>query len=293
MSDAYGLDGGFKTPSAFGSVEKTVTPARAALSSQNRPDQFLNRVSGMANRTSALGDTMQAQGTGLLNKWGGRVDSAFNDASSIASREPSWYADRAGVTSNQAFDESKGVQDRALSRMGINPNSGRFVGLQTQWGLARAAAEAGARTRAAQDSEATRFSRLQNLLGVGNQGLSQGANMLSGAGGAYSRAAGDFGDISTRLDKQAEDAATWDYLNKEKKVKVALPPEPPKAADSGFVPVLKKPAVSVAPAEAKGFTPAIKPPVLGKPYVSRKPLSLSSGIDVSNKGTTYTLPFAL
>jgi hypothetical protein len=184
-----------------------------ARSNQNRSGLYLGRVSNMADRTVGLGDRMAQTGQGLVDRWGNRIDSSYGAATEIANKEPTWYADRAAVTSNRAFDESKGVQDRTLSRMGINPNSGRFVGLQTKWGLARAAAEAGARTRAAQDSEATRFSRLQTLLGVGNQGLGQGANLLSGAGGAYSRAGSEYSELAGDYDRLAEESATWGQQN--------------------------------------------------------------------------------
>lgn len=185
-------------PSDFGS---------AARGYQGQSQSNLGGMAGATGAMSGVGGTLQGYGVNAMQNWGDRGDSAYNLASGIAAREPSWYSDRAAVTSNQAFDESKGVQERALSRMGINPNSGRFVGMQTQWGLARAAAEAGAKTKAQQDAEATTFERNKALLGMAQQGQSQGAGMLNSAGGMYDRAAGNYGELAGTYDRLAGEAA--------------------------------------------------------------------------------------
>jgi hypothetical protein len=172
---------------------------------QRASEENLGGVEDTATGQNALGQSMVGYGASNLGNWGRRAGQMYGMAAGIASREPSWYADRAGVTSNQAFDESKGVMNRTLGRMGINPQSGRYVGLNTQWGLARAASEAAARTRAAQDAEATTFNRQNQLLGAANQGQAFGAGLVnSGAGqvaqsgqvrsglaGAYGQLAGE------------------------------------------------------------------------------------------------------
>ena len=138
----------------------------------------------------------------------------YRGASGIAMREPSWYADRAAIASNQSFDESKGVQDRALSRMGINPNSGRFAGMQTKWGLARAAAEAAAKTKATQDAEETAFRRQTELMNASQRGQGMGAGMMENAGQMYGRAAGIYGDLGKSYDTLAGDAAKNEQMRR-------------------------------------------------------------------------------
>lgn len=174
---------------------------------QTLSEENLNNYGGMANRQAGLGQNLQNIGTSMYGKWSPKADQMYGSMAGLASRAPAWYADRAAITSNQAFDESKGVQDRTLSRMGINPNSGRFVGLQTQWGLARAAAEAGARTRASQDAEQTAFGRQAQLLGIANQGAGQGISALGAAGQQYGAAGEDYNRIAERYDRTAGEAA--------------------------------------------------------------------------------------
>jgi len=178
---------------------------------QNISENSLNQYGNTAGQLENIGQGLSAGGTANASMWGNNAKQMFGLAKGIASREPSWYADRAAVTSNQAFDESKGVQDRALSRMGINPNSGRFVGLQTQWGLARAAAEAGAKTRASQDAENTAFGRQQALMNQAQQGEAsgratamQGASLIGQAGSDYNQLAGSYDRLAT--DKAMNDA---------------------------------------------------------------------------------------
>jgi hypothetical protein len=173
---------------------------------QGQSANYLNQYGAAGNQLNSLGGQIQGAGSNMISQWQPRSNSMYGLASGIAAREPSWYADRAAVTSNQAFDESKGVQERTLARMGINPNSGRFAGLQTQWGLARAAAEAGAKTKAAQDAESTAFNRQAALLNTAQQGIGQGAGMLTQAGGMYDRAGRIMGDISGRYDRLATES---------------------------------------------------------------------------------------
>jgi len=175
---------------------------------QQLSEENLNNYGQTTGEMAGAGRGLIGAGQGALSRWGGRANQMYGLASGIAMREPSWYADRAGVTSNQAFDESKGIQDRTLSRMGINPNSGRFVGLQTQWGLARAAAEAGARTRASQDAEQSAFQKQLQLLNEGQQGfgeglraMGQGAGLLNAAGNDYGRQSSAYGGLAGEAQK--------------------------------------------------------------------------------------------
>ena len=124
-----------------------------------------------------------------LGSAGGAANSILglaNTQKSIASRAPSEYAGMAAVDSNKSYDEALGIQNRNLSRMGINPNSGRFAGLQQKWALARAAAEAGARTRGRLNAENLQFSRLGQTAGTFG-------NAVSGLRGVAS----DYGDLAS------------------------------------------------------------------------------------------------
>lgn len=78
----------------------------------------------------------------------------------------------------------KGVQDqtaRANARMGVNPNSGRYQGIQAALGTQQAAQLAGARTRARVGAEQENFERLKNAASFNpTSGILQGLGYTSG-----------------------------------------------------------------------------------------------------------------
>lgn len=182
----------------------------SAAGYQTLSDENRNNYAGTAGQVSGIGSTMAGMGQNMAGQWNNRANNMYGLASGIASTPPKWYADRAAVTSNQAFDESKGVQDRALSRMGINPNSGRFVGLQTQWGLAKAAAEAGARTKGEQDAQEKAFEREKELAGMAQNGVGEGARLMASGAGQIGAAGTDYDKLAQEYDTLAGQKAKND-----------------------------------------------------------------------------------
>lgn len=179
-----------------------------ARESQRASEESLANVGGAIADQAKAGRSIANQGQSDAIRWGQRGTGMYDRLQGLASREPTWYADRAAVTSGQAFDESQGIQNRLLSRMGINPNSGRFVGLQTQWGLARAAAEAGARTKAMQDAEEVAYGRQRDLLGytsgqqeAGRRQQALGAGMGADTAGKYSALSGQYGQLASEQEQ--------------------------------------------------------------------------------------------
>ena len=81
-----------------------------------------------------------------------------------------------GRVAQAQADVAKGFQDtqaataRQMSRMGVNPNSGRFAGVTASNDLAKAAAVAGARTTARTTAEDENFKRLALGMQYGLQG---------------------------------------------------------------------------------------------------------------------------
>ncbi|OGV36159.1 MAG: hypothetical protein A2020_12200 [Lentisphaerae bacterium GWF2_45_14] len=73
---------------------------------------------------------------GLLTKYGMSEQDAVN---------------KAAVNANLAYGNAAGSQQRQLSRMGVNPNSGRFAGLVQKQQYDQAAGTAGAMNDAASD----------------------------------------------------------------------------------------------------------------------------------------------
>lgn len=85
--------------------------------------------------------------------------------------------DVAGAMASAQADVAKGFEDAAagtarnMSRMGVNPNSGRFAGVNAEQDLAKAAAVAGARTQARTTTEDENFRRLALGMQYGMQGV--------------------------------------------------------------------------------------------------------------------------
>ena len=94
-----------------------------------------------------------------------------------------------------SFDKAQGAMEREAGRMGVSPNSGRFAGMSRQWALARAAAEAGARTRARRAAEDMGWQR--KLQGFG--AITTAQNAAVGAAGTAMQGrrmlAGDYGQL--------------------------------------------------------------------------------------------------
>lgn len=92
--------------------------------------------------------------------------------------------ERMALASADAANAWKGVADqtaRANARMGVDPNSGRFQGIQAALGTQQAAQLAGARTQARVGAEQENFDRLAKAAAYNpSSGILQGVGMLKG-----------------------------------------------------------------------------------------------------------------
>lgn len=96
-------------------------------------------------------------------------------------------ASQAAAAASRAFSNTQAAGNRAAASMGVNPNSGRFAGIQAQGQLALAAQRAGAMTGARQQAEAIGYARQVEAVGLGRNlpGASLGAyGAATGAGSA-------------------------------------------------------------------------------------------------------------
>jgi hypothetical protein len=110
------------------------------------------------------------------DKLSGLQDSLIRDANSFdteAKREE--LAGKAQADVNQAFGNAEQQQTRALARMGVNPNSGKFAAMSNQNAIAQAAALAGAsnsaRTAARQEGMAMTDRAANALAGYPSMGM--------------------------------------------------------------------------------------------------------------------------
>ncbi len=96
-------------------------------------------------------------------------------------------ATQAAADVNTAFTNTRAQEGRSLSRMGVNPNSGRFAALNNQLSLGQAATAAGAMTQTRTDAEQLGFARRMDAAGLGrnlagNASTAYGVSLNAGEG---------------------------------------------------------------------------------------------------------------
>lgn len=134
---------------------------------------------------------------GTLNKLSGNFNSVANDLNNVGIGNLLKYGEVSendlvgqAVTDNTiAYNKAWDAANRNLTRMGINPNSGRFAGMDQSYALARAAAEAGARNQARIQARNENFSRAGTLANLGKDYSSMGLNAANAAGNMLNAAA--------------------------------------------------------------------------------------------------------
>lgn len=93
--------------------------------------------------------------------------------------------DKAQADVNAGFSNAQSQNQRAMSRMGINPSSGRAAALNNQTAMAQAAALAGAANKARTDTETLGYARKMDAANLGrnlasNQATSAGVALNAG-----------------------------------------------------------------------------------------------------------------
>lgn len=93
-------------------------------------------------------------------------------------------ASQAAAASAQAFGNVQASNQRAMASMGVNPNSGRFAGINAQTNLGLAAQRAGAMTGARQGAEQMGWARRMDVTGLGRGLAGASTAAYQGATGA-------------------------------------------------------------------------------------------------------------
>ena len=214
----------WKSESAFSSptngLTQVASPGSAALSTaqrnQNLSEGLLRRTQGAYGQLGAASQGLLSTGQNMFNEWGTQFHPVLQNILSQANKSPEWMVDRAATDTNMSFDTARREADRNLSDLGVNPNSGRYAGQQNRWAMARAAAVAGAKTRAHESADATLFNRLMSayglgenlrnsatgLMGAGVQGLGNMAGGYAGLAGAWGGLAGEAGRYGNNLNNR-------------------------------------------------------------------------------------------
>ena len=105
-------------------------------------------------------------------------------------------ASQAAADAGRAFGISQQQNQRAMASMGVNPNSGRFAGMQNATGLQQAAMRANAMTGTRQQAEQMGYARQLDAAGLGrglagaSLGAYGGASQAGSMAGANAQSAG-------------------------------------------------------------------------------------------------------
>ena len=114
-------------------------------------------------------------------------------------------ASRAAADSGLAFSNTRAQNQRQMASMGVNPNSGRFAGIQNSAGIAQAATTANAMTNTRLQAEQMGHARSMDAAGLGRNlagasiGAYQGASNAGSQAGANAQSAGQnyMGNMAT------------------------------------------------------------------------------------------------
>jgi len=202
-------------------VDAPTTSTRSLRSSSgirigfSKPSAFrssANRSSGSAFQSASTGSLRQA--TGLYGSVGSAGRSLFNTSQNATpafnsmvnmalNYDPQWLVDTAANDVRSSYDKTRGIMERNMTRYGINPNSGRFANLQSEWSRALAAAESGAKTKASRQAWGDRFSALSGASNAGANMAVAGIDAMSTGAQGLRGTAGDWGSLASG---QAESA---------------------------------------------------------------------------------------
>jgi hypothetical protein len=152
---------------------------RSAVNAQNsltgNMKNQANKLNSLSNSFTNQGNTLNQYATGNLLRYG-----EVNEGDLV---------NRAATDNTLAYGKAYDSAVRDMTRMGINPNSGRFAGMSQSYALNRAAAEAGARNQARLQARNENFQRANSIANLGYNYNSLGLNAANSALNAINSAA--------------------------------------------------------------------------------------------------------
>lgn len=150
----------------------------AYFADYSRVNSAVNGQAGYAGRLSGLSGTF----SGNMNRLNGI---AFDNLEKYGTVSENDMVDQAVTDTTLSYQKAYDTNLRNMERMGINPNSGRFQGMNQQYDLARAAAEAGARNQARLSAREQNYMRGLQIGGLGAQYGQMALGAASAAASAY------------------------------------------------------------------------------------------------------------
>jgi len=169
----------------------------------------LNNVRRQAGNVSNVASGLYGTGSGLLSQYGNNFAGLIDSMPGQSQMPLSDYVNAAGNDVASNFDRSRGIMGRNMSRMGVNPNSGRFAGLMAALSRQEAATRAGAMTDARITGQRENFSRGMQASQLGLNVANTGIGAQQSAGGLYGAAGGLYGQAAGQYGQAANDAGQY------------------------------------------------------------------------------------
>lgn len=171
---------------------------------QPKIDQQSDRMIQIGEDQYNLNRDQQVFQMGLSRKYDDRYwnsvapmqDQMMEEAQAFDTEDRRGELSRQAVAdTNMAFSSARDQQTRGLTRMGVNPNSGKFAAMQTQMSVAQASAQANAYNKVNQAARLEGYSRKvdANAMMSGMSGFSSTAAGVANAYGNSGQAAGTMG----------------------------------------------------------------------------------------------------
>lgn len=165
----------------------------AYFADYSRVNSAINGQAGYARRLSGLSGTF----SGNMNRLNGI---AFDNLEKYGTVSENDMVDQAVTDTTLSYQKAYDTNLRNMERMGINPNSGRFQGMNQQYDLARAAAEAGARNQARLSAREQNYMRGLQIGGLGAQYGQMALGAASAAASAYDAYVGSRASLADSME---------------------------------------------------------------------------------------------
>lgn len=163
---------------------------------------YAQSLQDYAKKVFGQGQTLVDQGNAILGTWGNFAPLVGQYTEALKSLNPNDRVSMAAHDVQRSYQNTQGQNQRALSRMGVDPSSGAYQAQKAQWDQALATALAGAKTRARNQGLTEQITQLAQGLGVGSNLAQAGASIGTQGAGVMGQAGDLIGQAANVITSQ-------------------------------------------------------------------------------------------
>lgn len=163
---------------------------------------YAQSLQDYAQKVFGQGQTLVDQGNAILGTWGNFAPLVGQYTEALKSLNPNDRVSMAAHDVQRSYQNTQGQNQRALSRMGVDPSSGAYQAQKAQWDQALATALAGAKTRARNQGLTEQITQLAQGLGVGSNLAQAGASIGTQGAGVMGQAGDLLGQAANVITSQ-------------------------------------------------------------------------------------------